>query len=169
MVLDHVLEKQSVELRTARGVQLFHLRICEHAGHEHLVLHAVHLHSHSCSNRVGHGLQAVLEPALHGANLVLLRVDDPRGESLDCGTGPVTGSPASHHDCLRVVPDHRRHEMDVGLRVRMPDAVGSRLRDGVGARWSRWSCDHDGLRRRRGHTDARGEGDRSNQRSGNFL
>jgi hypothetical protein len=63
-----------------RLVQLLHLGLGEHAGHQHLVLGAVHRHLHR--------LAAITEPLLHRRDLVLLGVDDPLGQ---CARGPASG------------------------------------------------------------------------------
>ena len=38
---------------------------------------------------------------------------------------PCVGRPPRHHDRLCVVVDHPTHEVDVGLRVRIAQAVGA--------------------------------------------
>ena len=67
-------------------------------------------------------------------NLVELRVDDAAAEGAHVRARAVGRRPAGHHDRLRVVMDHPRHEGDVRGGVRSSHAVGARLRDrgGIG-------------------------------------
>jgi len=44
VVLDHEGQEQPIELRSPRLVQLPHLVLREHAGHQHLMLHTTHFH-----------------------------------------------------------------------------------------------------------------------------
>src|SRR5215213_10395772 len=76
VVLDHEAEEQAVELGAARGIELLHLLLGEHARHQHLVLHAVHRHAHRTGLRLRHGLAALAKPPLHAGDLVLLLVGD---------------------------------------------------------------------------------------------
>src|ERR1043166_247846 len=46
MVLDHVLEKKQIELWSARRIELGELLAGQHSRHEHVVLHAAHVHRH---------------------------------------------------------------------------------------------------------------------------
>ena len=114
-------------------VELLHLRVGEHAGHQHLVLHAVHHHLHAGRGLAsGTGWRRSREPRLHRRDLVLLRVDDPLGEPEHDGARAMGRRPARHHDRLRMVADHVGHEIDVGLGVRIAGAVGSCLGDSGG-------------------------------------
>ena len=92
MVLDHEAEEEPIEFRASRLVELLHLLLGEHAGHQHVVLHPVHHHLHAGRIRLWHRLVPVAQPRLHRQDLVLLGVDDPVGEVSTDGLAPCVGA-----------------------------------------------------------------------------
>src|SRR5205085_10818262 len=104
-------------------------------------------------------LAASEQPGLHGESLVLLRVDDSIREALHRRTGAVGRRPTGHHDRLRMVVDHSRHEADIRFGVWMAETVGSCLGDGCAfaLRVDDW-CGYDRARspRSRGGASRRG-------------
>ena len=126
---DHALEEQPVELGPARLVERGHLLVGHHARHQHLVLHAVHLHLVPRGRGVGHGPAPVAQPLLHRRDLVALPDDDPFAQDRDVLTGAVGRRPARHDDRLRVMRNHAGHELDVGVAVRKLPEAGRGLMD----------------------------------------
>ena len=84
MVLDHEGEKETVEHRSAGGVQLLQLRFAEHARHRHVVDHPSHRHLHAGGSDFGDRSKPVAKPLLHDRDFVLLSIDDPLGQCPDC-------------------------------------------------------------------------------------
>src|SRR5437763_1049449 len=99
---------------------------------------------------------------MHGENLVLLPVDDSIREALHRWTGDVGRRPTGHHDRLRMVVDHSRHEAHIRFGVWMAETVGSCLGDGCAfaLRVDDW-CGYDRARslRSRGGASRRGDHD----------
>jgi hypothetical protein len=92
VVLDHVGEEEAVELRSARrsssaicsGVSIPGISItCSAPCIRHL---------HRRGSGLGHRLAAVAQPALHGGDLVLLRVDDARRQMRMDGLASCVGA-----------------------------------------------------------------------------
>ena len=111
VVLDHVGQEEPVELRAPWPLQLLHLRLGQHAGHEHRV--AVH---RIAWRRLGHRLSAVAGATLHGGDLVLLRVDDPLGQPEDRGAGAVRGAKPAMTSAWAwwpIMPDMKRTSASV--------------------------------------------------------
>ena len=118
-----------VELDAARRVELRHLRVGEHAGHHHHVLHAAHHHLHAERVGLGHRLISVLQPRLHQPDLGRLSERDASAEDLERLARAVRRGPTGHLHGLRVVGDHAGHEGDVRGGVRAANAVDARLLD----------------------------------------
>ena len=101
-VANHADEEKAIPFGTSRLVELRHLLRAEHPGHEHVVLHAVHLHP--VSRRVGrrHGLAPIAQPVAHEFNLVPLTHADALAERQDVG---------ARVDVLLIVGTARRREV----------------------------------------------------------
>jgi hypothetical protein len=149
VMLNHELEKETIEFRAASRVELLHLIRGQHTRHQHDVLGPAHLHLHARRIGIGHRQVSGGEPPLHSRNLILLRVDDALGQALNRGTGSMRRRPPRHFDCLGVVRDHVGHEVDVGRGIGAPNAVGLSRR-GCGIRRCLRLLGCDGLWRRRG-------------------
>ena len=83
------VRKRRSKSSPARRVELLHLRLRQHAGHEHHVLRAAHRHRHAFGVRLGHRLTAGAEPVGHQDDLVGLGVDDALGQPHDGWTRTV--------------------------------------------------------------------------------
>jgi hypothetical protein len=101
VVLDHPGEEQPVERRAPCLVDCLEFIDCQHAGHEHLVLHPLHQHLHGSRGGRRDGRPLVPEPRLHEHDLVRLPDDDALAEALQVGARPVRGSPLRDEDGLR--------------------------------------------------------------------
>ena len=124
-------QEQPIELRPARAVERGHLLVGQHARHQHVVLHAVHLHLVARRRRVGHGLAAIAQPGLHHRDLVALADDDALAEDRDVLARAVRRRPAGHDHGLRVMRNHARHEVHVGVGVgKRPSPGGVACRPG---------------------------------------
>ncbi len=134
MMLDHIGEKEPVERGALRAVQLRELSVGEHARHQHVLRHAAHHHMVVRGVRVGDDLAMILEPPAHGRDLVPLAHDNALTENLYVWAGTVSGRPGSNQHCLRMVGDHPRHEVDVGLAPGRARGLHDRLIPGS-AEW----------------------------------
>ncbi len=80
MMLDHISEKQEVEVSASCSVELLELSVGEHARHQWPGFHVAHRHvgaaHHHSGMAIRDGQLAIAEPLLHGPDLILLCVDD---------------------------------------------------------------------------------------------
>ena len=115
------MQEQPIELGPARLVERGHLLVGQHARHQHVVLHAVHLHLHgaSTSRRAPAGRDRAASSASSRSRRAGRRRCARRG-SATSGARAVRRRPAGHDHRLRVMRNHAGHEVDVGVGVGKP-------------------------------------------------
>jgi hypothetical protein len=154
VVLDHIGEEEPVKLSATGLVEFLQLRRREHSWHimvHHMVARAVNHQLEAVDMHFRYRLLAGAEPLLHGLDFVLLCVDDARRQRLHLWTCAVCRGQTGHDEGLRMVRDHARHKVHIGLRethtgtiLPCPVERFQLSRGFVGERRGRLCCDGGG-------------------------
>ena len=120
------IEEQPIELRSSRAVERGHLLVGQHAGHQHVVLDAVHLHPWRVDVASGTGWPR------SRSHFCIIAISSRWATTMrsqriatSCARA-VRRRPAGHDDRLRVMRNHAGHEIDVGVAVRQSAEPGRR-------------------------------------------